>query len=74
VELISHQPEKCEAVFGSADARKSAGAPLVAIDSDVTNTRARRAYAKAGFVETRLAPAPEGDVAVMVFQGANADR
>lgn len=45
----------------------SEGAPLVAIDPDVTNLRARAAYAKAGFVETRIAPTPEGDVAVMLF-------
>jgi len=46
----------------------AAGAPLVAIDPDAANLRARRAYAKAGFVETRVAPTPAGDVAVMVFK------
>jgi RimJ/RimL family protein N-acetyltransferase len=46
----------------------AAGAPLVAIDPDAANLRARRAYAKAGFVETRVAPTPAGDVAVMVFE------
>ena len=52
----------------------SAGASIVAIDPEVANLRARRAYAKAGFVETRIAPTPDGDVAVMVFTGASADR
>ena len=47
----------------------AAGAPCVAIDPDASNTRARRAYAKAGFVETRMAQTPAGEVAVMVFGG-----
>jgi aminoglycoside 6'-N-acetyltransferase len=51
----------------------AAGAPLVAIDPDAANLRARRAYAKAGFVETLLIATPAGPVVVMVFQGANAD-
>ena len=45
----------------------AAGTPLVAIDPDAANLRARAAYAKAGFVETRLAATDAGDVAVMVF-------
>ena len=43
------------------------GAPLVAIDPDVQNGRARRAYAKAGFVEQKLFAASGGDIALMTF-------
>jgi aminoglycoside 6'-N-acetyltransferase len=46
----------------------AAGASLVAIDPDASNTRARRAYARAGFVETRMAPTPAGPLVVMLFQ------
>jgi aminoglycoside 6'-N-acetyltransferase len=43
------------------------GAPLVAIDPDTANLRARRAYAKAGFIgDTIVATAP-GPVVVMIF-------
>jgi RimJ/RimL family protein N-acetyltransferase len=45
------------------------GAPLVAIDPDVGNLRARRAFARAGFVEDAVVQAEEGLVALMVFRG-----
>jgi aminoglycoside 6'-N-acetyltransferase len=44
------------------------GAPIVAIDPDVENVRARRAYARAGFVEEAVVQAAEGAVALMVFR------
>jgi aminoglycoside 6'-N-acetyltransferase len=44
------------------------GAPIVAIDPDVENVRARRAYARAGFVEEVVVQAEEGAVALMVFR------
>jgi aminoglycoside 6'-N-acetyltransferase len=45
------------------------GAPLVAIDPDVENLRARRAFARAGFVEDAVVQAEQGPVALMVFSG-----
>jgi aminoglycoside 6'-N-acetyltransferase len=50
------------------------GAPLVAIDPDAANLRARRAYAKAGFVGERVIATAEGPVVVMIFNRASADR
>jgi aminoglycoside 6'-N-acetyltransferase len=44
------------------------GAPLVAIDPDADNLRARRAYAKAGFAERELVETDEGIVALMLFR------
>jgi aminoglycoside 6'-N-acetyltransferase len=84
-QLISHQPEKCVgaadvssgaplAVFASADARKIAGAPVVAIDPDAANLRARAAYAKAGFIGDTIVATAAGPVVVMVFGGASPDR
>ena len=43
------------------------GAPVVAIDPDARNSRARRAYAKAGFVEQTIFTASDGPIAVMIF-------
>ncbi|HUZ64540.1 MAG TPA: GNAT family N-acetyltransferase [Acetobacteraceae bacterium] len=44
------------------------GAPAVAIDPDCGNVRARRAYARAGFVEEKMVETEEGCVAVMLFR------
>jgi aminoglycoside 6'-N-acetyltransferase len=43
------------------------GAPLVAIDPDAANLRARRAYAKAGFVGETPVATQNGPVIVMVY-------
>jgi aminoglycoside 6'-N-acetyltransferase len=43
------------------------GSPAVAIDPDARNTRARRAYARAGFEGEKVVNSPEGPVVVMVF-------
>ena len=43
------------------------GAPLVAIDPDHGNLRARRAYAKAGFEDRGLVETGEGMAALMLF-------
>jgi aminoglycoside 6'-N-acetyltransferase len=48
----------------------AAGAPCVAIDPDATNLRARRAYAKAGFIGDTIVATAAGPVAVMLFDGA----
>jgi aminoglycoside 6'-N-acetyltransferase len=45
------------------------GAPLVAIDPDVENLRARRAFARAGFAEDTVVQVEQGPVALMVFGG-----
>jgi aminoglycoside 6'-N-acetyltransferase len=44
------------------------GAPLVAIDPDADNLRARRAYAHAGFEAEGIVQAAEGPVALMIFR------
>ncbi len=44
------------------------GAPLVTIDPDVDNLRARRAYARAGFEHEAIVQAAEGPVALMIFR------
>jgi aminoglycoside 6'-N-acetyltransferase len=45
------------------------GAPLVAIDPDVANMRARRAYAKAGFSGDTIVETGEGPAVLMIFSG-----
>lgn len=45
------------------------GAPQVAIDPDVDNLRARRAYARAGFVGDTVVETGEGPAVVMLFAG-----
>lgn len=47
----------------------AAGAPMVAIDPDIANARARAAYAPAGFVEDGVVESGEGLVARMLFAG-----
>jgi aminoglycoside 6'-N-acetyltransferase len=44
------------------------GAPLVAIDPDADNLRARRAYARAGFKAEAILRAADGPVALMIFR------
>jgi aminoglycoside 6'-N-acetyltransferase len=44
------------------------GAPLVAIDPDMTNQRARRAYRNAGFVDDPSADSQDERVSVMLFR------
>jgi aminoglycoside 6'-N-acetyltransferase len=43
------------------------GAPIVAVDPDAENVRARRDYAKAGFRLTGIVETSEGQVALMIF-------
>lgn len=45
----------------------AAGAPVVAIDPDVDNHRARRAYARAGFVGDDIVETGEGPAVLMLF-------
>lgn len=57
--------------FLSALASKlvEAGAPVVAIDPDAENLRARRAYFKAGFRGDAVVESGEGPAVVMLFEG-----
>jgi aminoglycoside 6'-N-acetyltransferase len=50
------------------------GAPMLAIDPDMTNFRARAAYARAGFVEDAVVATEEGPVALMLFGAIAASR
>lgn len=43
------------------------GAPIVAVDPDAENVRARRDYAKAGFRLTGIVELSEEQVALMIF-------
>ncbi len=45
-----------------------AGARLVVIDPDVANTRAIKAYERAGFVESSIEETADGPVALMHYQ------
>jgi aminoglycoside 6'-N-acetyltransferase len=51
-----------------ADRLCAEGAPLVAIDPDVDNLRALRAYAKAGFVGDAPVAVEAGSAVLMVYQ------
>jgi len=52
-----------------AEQLKAEGAPAIAIDPDVENLRARRAYAKAGFRGDRIVETGEGPAVLMLFEG-----
>ncbi len=52
-----------------AERLRREGAPLVAIDPDADNFRARRAYAKAGFRGDTVVESSEGPAILMVFDG-----
>jgi aminoglycoside 6'-N-acetyltransferase len=45
------------------------GAPVVAIDPDVGNLRAQRAYRKAGFCGDRVVETEAGPAVLMIFEG-----
>lgn len=50
------------------------GAPLLAIDPDITNVRARAAYARAGFVEDAVFETEDGPALLMLFGATPASR
>jgi aminoglycoside 6'-N-acetyltransferase len=52
-----------------AERLKAEGAPAVAIDPDVDNQRARRAYARAGFRGDSVVETGAGPAVLMVFTG-----
>ena len=51
-----------------AELLRAEGAPLVAIDPDIGNLRARRAYARAGFSEKAEATTGSGPVVLMIYE------
>jgi len=52
-----------------AERLRAEGAPVVAIDPDLDNVRALRAYAKAGFHGSTIVDSAEGPAMLMIFQG-----
>jgi len=74
IDAFIGDPEMIGRSHGAAFLRQLAellleqGAPAVAIDPDLTNHRARRAYAKAGFVEDRWANVGDDNISVMLFR------
>jgi aminoglycoside 6'-N-acetyltransferase len=50
-----------------AERLMSGGAPLIAIDPDVSNLRAQRAYEKAGFQRREIVETMEGPAVLMLF-------
>lgn len=75
IDTFIGEPAMIGAGHGSAYLRKLAqgliaeGAPCIVIDPDPSNVRARRAYAKAGFVEDRVVETPAGEAVLMAFRG-----
>jgi aminoglycoside 6'-N-acetyltransferase len=53
-----------------AERLRADGAPVVAIDPDVDNARARRAYEKAGFRGDAVVEAADGPAILMIFSRA----
>jgi len=47
------------------------GAPLIIIDPDARNARARRAFERAGFGLSAIVATADGNVALMIFDGRN---
>ena len=52
-----------------AERLRAEGVPVVAIDPDVDNLRARRAYEKAGFSGDTVVESGEGPTILMLFDG-----
>jgi aminoglycoside 6'-N-acetyltransferase len=69
------EPEMIGRGHGSAFLRllaerlRAEGAPVVAIDPDASNLRARRAYAKAGFRGDTVVKTAAGPAILMIFAG-----
>jgi aminoglycoside 6'-N-acetyltransferase len=51
-----------------AERLRAEGAPVVAIDPDLDNVRALRAYAKAGFYGSTVVDSAEGPAILMIFR------
>jgi aminoglycoside 6'-N-acetyltransferase len=74
IDAFIGEPDMIGCGHGAAFLRRLAelllkeGAPVVAIDPDTANIRARHAYARAGFVEHRSPDAANETVSVMLYQ------
>jgi aminoglycoside 6'-N-acetyltransferase len=72
IDLFIGEPDMIERGHGSAfirafvDDRLSHGAPRMVTDPDPANTRAVRAYEKAGFEKTGMVDTPDGPALLMV--------
>jgi aminoglycoside 6'-N-acetyltransferase len=72
IDLFIGEPGMIERGHGSAlirtfaDARLRNGAPRIVTDPDPANTRAIRAYEKAGFAKVRIVDTPDGPALLMV--------
>jgi len=75
IDAFTGEPDMIGGGHGGAFLRRLAsrlragGAPVVAIDPDVDNTRARRAYANAGFAGDAVVETGEGPAVLMLFGG-----
>ena len=75
IDAFIGEPDLLDHGHGSAFLRElaeqlvAAGAPAVVIDPDVENTRARRAYARAGFAGDEVVESDDGPVVLMTFGG-----
>ena len=75
VDAFTGEPDMIGAGHGGVFLRRLAkrlraeGAPVVAIDPDEDNLRARRAYARAGFVGDTIVETGEGPAVLMLFEG-----
>lgn len=75
VDAFTGEPDMIDAGHGGVFLRalasrlRAEGAPVVAIDPDEDNLRARRAYARAGFVGDDVVETGEGPAVLMLFGG-----
>lgn len=75
IDAFTGEPDMIGRGHGGAFLRRLAeqlradGAPVVAIDPDEDNTRARRAYARAGFIGDAVVETGEGPAVLMLFAG-----
>ncbi len=75
IDAFTGEPDMIGGGHGGAFLRRLAsrlraeGTPVVAIDPDEDNTRARRAYARAGFVGDDIVETGEGPAVLMLFAG-----
>jgi aminoglycoside 6'-N-acetyltransferase len=73
IDTFIGEPEMIGCGHGAAFVRllarrlREEGAPLVAIDPDVRNSRARNAYARAGFEGDTIIETGEGPIVLMIF-------
>lgn len=78
IDMFIGVPEMIGRAHGAAVVQRLAldlracGAPMVVIDPDPENVRARRAYARAGFAGDQVVETSDGPAVLMVFDAARA--